>query len=97
MQPSTPGGTAAATNAPVGVAAEKAEAAKQLVPIAGDILYGADAVAKYLFGAPKHRRRVYNLVEAKRLPIFRIGANICARKSILLEWISVQEERNAKG
>jgi hypothetical protein len=59
--------------------------------IAGDILYGADSIAAYLYGDAKQRRKVYNLIEADRLPHFRLGAMICARKSILLRWISVQE------
>jgi hypothetical protein len=60
-------------------------------PIAGDILYGADEIALYLFGDPKHRRRVYNLVQGNGLPVFRVGVNICARKSVLLAWIAAQE------
>src|SRR5438105_1690545 len=59
--------------------------------LAGDILYGADAVAEFLFGDRKHRRKVYNLVETNGLPHFRIGASICVRKSVLLIWISDQE------
>jgi len=59
--------------------------------IAGDILYGADAIAMFLFGERKHRRRVYNLVSTNGLPVFRIGVNICARKSVLLGWIADQE------
>jgi hypothetical protein len=43
--------------------------------IAGDMLYGAEAIAEFLFGDRKHRRRVYNLVDAKGLPVFRIGIN----------------------
>ena len=60
-------------------------------PVAGDILYGADAIATFLFGDAAHRRRVYNLVEKKRIPVFRIGASVCARKSVLLNFISQQE------
>lgn len=58
---------------------------------ASDILYGADAVAEFLFGDGKYRRRVYNLVENDGVPVFRIGINICARKSVLLAWIEAQE------
>ncbi len=64
------------------------------VPIAGDILYGAEEIAVFLFGERKHRRRVYNLVDGNGLPVFRIGVNICARKSVLLEWIMKQERGN---
>jgi hypothetical protein len=63
-------------------------------PIAGDMLYGADAIATFLFGDRKHRRRVYNLVDGNGLPVFRIGVNICARKSVLLDWIAAQERGN---
>jgi hypothetical protein len=59
--------------------------------IAGDILRGADEVAQFLFGHPKFRRRVYNLVARKQLPIFRVNPSICARKSVLLQWIESQE------
>lgn len=65
-------------------------------PIAGDMLYGADAIATFLFGDRRHRRRVYNLVDQSRLPTFRIGANICARKSVLLEWIAAQERASRR-
>jgi hypothetical protein len=65
------------------------------VAIAGDILYGADEIALFLFGDRKHRRRVYNLVDGNALPTFRIGVNICARKSVLIAWIATQEQSNA--
>jgi hypothetical protein len=60
--------------------------------IAGDILHGAEAIAEFLYGDPKHRRRVYNLIDAGRLPHFRLGMGICARKSVLMAWIKSQEE-----
>jgi hypothetical protein len=64
--------------------------------VAGDILYGADAIALFLFGERKYRRRVYNLVEGNGLPIFRVGVNVCARKSVLLQWIAVQERSSSR-
>ncbi|WP_346296433.1 DNA-binding protein [Rhodopseudomonas sp. P1] len=60
-------------------------------PLAGDILSGANEIAEFLYGDRKHRRKVYNLVEADCLPVFRLGANICARRSVLLAWIEKQE------
>ena len=60
-------------------------------PLAGDILHGADQIAAFLYGDRKDRRKVYNLVETGRLPHFRLGANICARRSSLLQWITTQE------
>lgn len=63
--------------------------------IADDLLRGADAIATFVFGSPKHRRKVYYYASdaRTRMPVFRIGATICARKSTLLEWIAEQEAR----
>lgn len=59
--------------------------------LASDMLRGADAISQYLYGEKKHRRKVYRLVEAGKLPHFRLGANICSRKSVLMQWICRQE------
>jgi hypothetical protein len=64
--------------------------------LASDILYGADAIAKFVHGAKSFRRSIYNLVETNRIPHFRIGAIICARKSVLLAWITAQETAGTK-
>ena len=44
-------------------------------------------------GDAKYRRKIYYYAtDAKlRMPTFRIGNVICARKSKLLEWIEMQE------
>jgi hypothetical protein len=68
---------------------------KQELPIpslAGDILHGADEIAVFLYGDAKLRRKVYNLIESGSLPHFRLGAGLCARKSVLLQWIAKQED-----
>jgi len=61
--------------------------------LADDILEGADAIAEFLFGSREQRRKVYYLAECSKLPIFRLGSVLCARKSVLLEFISGQESR----
>jgi hypothetical protein len=58
-----------------------------------DLLEGADAIAEFLFGSPDCRRKVYYFSEGSRLPIFRLGSVLCARKSILLKFITGQEDR----
>ncbi|WP_085977076.1 helix-turn-helix domain-containing protein [Rhodovulum sp. PH10] len=60
--------------------------------LVGDLLCGGEAIAEFLFGDRKFRRKVYNLVEAARLPTFRLGNSIYARKSVLLDWIAAQEK-----
>jgi hypothetical protein len=47
----------------------------------------------FLFGDRGSRRKVYYLAECSRLPVFRLGSVLCARKSVLLQWISGQERR----
>ena len=61
--------------------------------LSNDILEGADAIAEFLFGSIESRRKVYYLAECSKLPIFRLGSVLCARKSVLLEFISGQEHR----
>lgn len=62
-------------------------------PLADDILRGADEIAKFIFGERGNRRKVYYLAESTRLPVFRLGSMLCARRSVLLNWISGQEGR----
>lgn len=61
--------------------------------LADDLLRGADAISIFVFGDAKQRRKVYYYAsEAKvRMPTFRMGNVICARKSKLMEWIEHQE------
>ncbi len=61
--------------------------------IADDLLRGADEIAEFVFGSKRHRRKVYYLTgDAKtRMPHFRIGSVLCARKSTLLAWVARQE------
>jgi hypothetical protein len=60
---------------------------------AQDLLRGADEVTEFLFGDRKLRRKVYHLAATSNLPVFKLGAMICARKSVLLKWIMEQESR----
>jgi len=49
--------------------------------LAGDLLYGAGAIAEYVFGDREERRRVYTLDAAGVLPTFKFGGKLCARRS----------------
>ena len=53
-----------------------------------DLLTGAEAIATFMGVKP---RRVYHLAETQRLPVFRIGNTLCARRSTLLHWIEDME------
>jgi hypothetical protein len=61
--------------------------------LADDILRGADEIAAFIYGERGSRRKVYYLAECSRLPVFRLGSVLCARKSVLLKWIAGQERR----
>ena len=61
--------------------------------LADDLLRGADEIAEYLYGDGSQRRKVYHRAETSRLPIFRLGSVLCARRSILIQWIAEQERR----
>jgi len=57
-----------------------------------ELLTGADEIAAFIGVKP---RRIYHLAETKRLPVFRLGATLCARKSTLVKWIESLERSNA--
>ena len=57
-----------------------------------DLLRGADQISSYFYGDPKYRRRIYHLASTSKLPFFKIGSMICARKSKLIEFIKHQEK-----
>lgn len=60
---------------------------------ANDLLCGADEIAKFLFGPNGSRRKVYYLAACTRIPVFRLGTKLCARRSVLLSWVAGQESR----
>lgn len=60
---------------------------------ADDLLEGADEIAKFLYGPNASRRKVYYLAACTRIPVFRLGTKLCARRSVLLGWIANQENR----
>lgn len=64
--------------------------------LAGDILIGAYQIAEFLFGDRNKRRKVYHLAETSRLPVFRLGTELCARRSVLMTWIAEQEQRGQR-
>jgi hypothetical protein len=61
--------------------------------LADDMLRGADEIAEFIFGARGSRRKVYYLAERTKLPVFPLGSVLCARRSVLLNWIAGQESR----
>lgn len=63
------------------------------LPLAEDLMTGAEAIAKFMFGdaTETNKRRVYHASDKLGLPIFRIGATICARRSTIMAWIARQE------
>jgi hypothetical protein len=58
----------------------------------GDLLFGAEEIALFLFSSPDHRRRVYHLAEKHDLPTFRIGSTLCARRRRLRQWLDAKED-----
>lgn len=63
------------------------------LPLADDLMTGAEAIAKFMFGdaTETNKRRVYHAADKLGLPTFRIGATLCARRTTILKWIAKQE------
>jgi excisionase family DNA binding protein len=55
-----------------------------------ELLTGADEIAAFI---GVKARRIYHLAETKRLPVFRLGATLCARRSTLVRWIEEMERK----
>ena len=72
----------------------------KMTTLSDDLLEGSYKIAAFMFGdaSKANRRKVYYLASdvksGNRLPIFRLGATICARKSTLIQWIAAQENRD---
>ena len=71
-------------------------------PLADDLLEGASEIGEFLFGsdpaAKEFRlRRIYRLTTQvppeERLPVFRVGNLLFARKSTLVQWVTEREGR----
>ena len=62
-------------------------------PLGDDLLIGAAAIAQFLFGSSKKRRKVYYL--RNRLPLFYLGSEIAGRKSTLTQFVADQERATA--
>lgn len=58
----------------------------ELLP--GDLLIGAQAIAKVLGVKP---RQVYHLLYEGDMPSFKIGGNVAARRSTLAKWLEEKE------
>lgn len=72
------------------------EEQKSETAVHDDIMRGAAEISAFLYGSPKHRRKVYNLRKAKQCspPMFNMGMTLCARKSEILRWIKEQEAQS---
>ena len=58
-----------------------------------DLLSGADKIAVFMYNDKKKRRSVYHLSDTTDIPIFRVGSQLCARKSQIIAWIEEQEAK----
>ena len=68
-------------------------ASDQKITLAEDFLEGGGAIAQFMFGDRSKRRKVYHLIQKGALPVFRLGATICARPSTLVAWVAEQESQ----
>ena len=64
-------------------------------PFADDLLRGASAISEFVFGDAGQRRKIFHLASSSQLPTFKMGSMICARKSVLLDWVRKQELRRS--
>ena len=60
-----------------------------------DVLYGAKAIAGYVFGDEAKWSRIIDMNRRlnvpHRFPMFYMGATLCARRSVIDRWIEERE------
>jgi len=61
------------------------------LPETADLLYGVPAISRFLGLKPA---AVYHLVEKRKIPFFKIGKTVCARRAKLLDAFDKLEEQN---
>ena len=59
----------------------------------GDLLYGVKSIAEFLGMRPKQAQ---HRCDDGTIPTFKIGRNVCARKSTLREWLDKMERAHAE-
>jgi hypothetical protein len=57
----------------------------------GDLLYGAAAISRFVFGNEEDRRKVYCLANSGSIPTFKMGAVLCGRRSSIAAAIAEKE------
>ncbi len=55
-----------------------------------DLLYGVPAIARFL---GLRERQTRELIDAEKVPSFKIGNRVCARRSSLKTWLAEQEAK----
>jgi hypothetical protein len=70
---------------------ETSASVSNLDSLSADILRGADEIAEFYYGRREDRWKIYRAHKLKRLPLFRDGAVLCARKSTLREHVRQRE------
>jgi hypothetical protein len=64
--------------------------------LGADLLEGAEAIAEFFYGDRARAKDVYYASTARakgtRMPLFKNGGLLCARRSAILAWIVAQEE-----
>ena len=91
--------TATPTAIPAILEIDHAAAPADDAPLAADLLFGAEAIALYLFGDIRQRRAVYHLATYPGYspPFFKLGGKLCARRSGLKAWIETKERTSRSG
>jgi len=69
-------------------------AGNQEISLADDLLRGAKKIADFFYGSDDSQgvRRVYHAAATGQLPIFKMGATLCARRSTLRAHIADREK-----
>jgi hypothetical protein len=60
---------------------------QEVAPESLDLLHGADQISTFMFGTPDKVRQIYHLFEKHRLPAWKAGNTLYARKKTIIAWV----------
>ena len=62
-----------------------------------DLIFGAEAIALYIYGDVAKAPTIYKLRTHSNVPVFRFGGRLCLSVSRYQQWLDTQSGVKAKG
>ena len=62
-----------------------------------DLIFGAEAIAQFIYGDASKAPTIYKLKKNSDVPVFRFGGRLCLSQSRYRQWLDARTGVKAKG